>query len=159
MEELPIELKAKLYENLPLRNIIRLCQVNKEFNSLCNKAFWRTLLKRDFNISSYSDFDPKIRYIIEYTEARVKKEIIWKSLYVIYQGKIQLMSILAHNLESKYDIIANLYNQGRLDHVLTRIIADCKNSLGSTVNADFISKMFEANYTLSVKQFFIDHMV
>ena len=49
IEQLPVEIRRLITANLPLYDIINLCQTSKGFEQVCSSnMFWKIMLTRDF---------------------------------------------------------------------------------------------------------------
>ena len=61
------QLSSYIWQQLPIKHIIKLCRIDKTFAQLCSqKSTWQFLLKRDFNIDSYEN--PRKKYVKQLLE-------------------------------------------------------------------------------------------
>lgn len=163
MELLPLEIKWKFYENLPIGSILQLCQVDKSFNSICNdSSFWRYLLKRDFDITD-TRLDPKITYI----QNNTANGIADRTIFVLRDEEENevILTILAEDENELFKLISELYNSGALESypilyrkVLEFLEVESQNQGVelSEVTPELIKIMYEADDTLNIMELDID---
>src|SRR5205085_4296904 len=68
MESVPTEVLMKILDNLPIRDVFKICQTNKQINDICNDdLFWKGKLFKEFQID-FSD---------------IPKNLSWKNLAIL----------------------------------------------------------------------------
>ncbi len=76
------------WQQLPIRQLVKLCRTNKSFTQLCNQeSTWQFLLNRDFNINSTDNSRKK--YVKQLLKRAALMESKQADLYMQNIGKLQ----------------------------------------------------------------------
>ncbi len=155
MEDLPEEVTMAIWEKLPIRQILNLCKTSTKFQSICNDPYtWKFLLRRDFNME-YSGYDPKTKYIIEFTKENIKS----KTLYLFFDHDIHtsLLTWLGNSREEFYRFIADQYNTRQLvGNKLGDLIIDFKGDDVSPVTPEEVEYIYDNETDIEIIEDRID---
>ena len=82
MQHEPVELIIEQITLLPVKEITRLCTVNKHLHRICKhheQTIYGKLLQRDFNVDNYKSIYKKMQYLYKYYKIQLSDPFVFRN--------------------------------------------------------------------------------